>query len=763
MEALRTNPLLCMIRDHVEAAQSHRKGSRPEADRDHWALQQVVWAYDIMERVAVLIQRETNYTSAQREELEWVVRYLHEISLPGFILGMEQNPLHHNLKCLENVLIIAFGENRPYAWVRTAAIAALLHDFGNGFVDPGLVKVTVHDIKQRKKQLLKTDTAPEQIKQALGLLISQAKAFRNAHMVAGVERAKDLLERLKRACDQRFGYPCLQPDTIQAILDCIAIHDAPTIGQLCAELGEPVLRSNVIPPTDTIAHCVRQGDRGWMVTRAGLDKDLLFDLWKNNVNAGDCGGMPQDESSETYQKKALDKLRHNVRRFREEYELYEMAGFAETQLRAFRGKTLFCFEAGFQWFLREITARIEEILGHRHRVNIAASLGGTKLAIAAVFAGDIFCELLPAIDWKERFGIGDEEQDADALKDGIVCELVRAIRFIEVTLGGDCSGRIGISCKGPMEIIGSEKLLGPGKKMTTLPFRDYPLEQRVREDIEQRLHRQIEVELLHDGVSAILGEVARGGTIEAARNAMAMIIGTGVGAGILVDGEIAHAHYGSLGRFLVRQPPTGQTYTYSFRTLANAPNTPIRDKSELAKLTPPGVHFSERIAGPWLAPRVARECEKNDDLAQAILKACGKELRPQQIKELANETETPKAMKTAEKQLLVGITEAARVGCQPARDFIQAASEEIGTALAEFVKLCGDVSFVKHIVLVSSIGENLGRNVEGMDNEDLFMSTIRQTVQRALASTNLPAEEIAQGIVRSTLSYQREFLAFTPE
>ena len=87
--------------------------------------------------------------------------------------------------------------------------------------------------------------------------------------------------------------------------------------------------------------------------------------------------------------------------------------------------------------------------------------------------------------------------------------------------------------------------------------------------------------------------------------------------------------------------------------------------------------------------------------------------------------------------------------------------------VAEFIYKYRNSAFVKHIVLVSSVAENLGKGVVGEGEKDLFICTIREKVKESLLKKkNMNPEiskEIADGIVRSKISFEREYFAFTPQ
>ncbi|UCH97174.1 MAG: hypothetical protein JSV88_10075 [Candidatus Aminicenantes bacterium] len=782
-----------------------------------WNLKQLVLTEHILDRVFEIITN-SKFSKFERNELKSILKYLFTVSLPYFLLGMDKNPIHHNLQVVENILYIAIGENKSYEFVKNAVILALLHDIGNGLVDPNLKKIKSSDIKNRIQTLKTERKAEDEIYKETKRLIEQARNFRNAHMKEGAIIAEKLLKEHTLDKQSLYGIT-ISDENINKIKRCISIHDVPSIADYHAELGMKYGAEDLIPLNDILAVVLREADRLWMVSREGLEKDLFDDLKKDK------------------QPDPLGKLQHNVKRFKEEYNLYVPVYRSNYEkLLGFKGKTLFRTDSGFQLLVYFVFERVKEILGKTYKVNVAVSLGGTKLGIALVFPGGIILEVVPPIDWRTTFRIDEQEKYADELKDRIAEKVKTVVDLIDKTLGQNKLGIIGISCKGPLSIVNGTKILGKGKKLTTLPFKNYPLEDKIKEALENRyLNRFFEVNLIHDGVAAILGEVSPGGTLKGKKDAAAVIIGSGVGIGIVKDGEIAHEELGSLGRYLVRIRENDE-YHYEFIT-NNRKREPIRDlknlppeykekatsfrlskqsldhlrkekiskkilqglkklanqeftneeeflnaikeqigneqtasnKSKILEYADKATHLSERIAGPWLAERLANDLKVKENRAflQEIKKARDGNFNIGEVKAYLNSLKTSNPDKTTEKAILVNLTKAAKKKDSRAREFVISAAKEIGQAFAKFIYEYRKERFVEHIVLVSSVGENLGKGVTDEGIEDLFIHTIREQVKSSLEENDkdnklYDAEKLASGIVRSDISVEREFFAFTP-
>jgi len=425
-------------------------------------------------------------------------------------------------------------------------------------------------------------------------------------------------------------------------------------------------------------------------------------------------------------------------------------------------------------------------------------LGGTKLAVALISSrGDIW-ELVD-VGWRTGLGtdLGESEDCAPALIDALAQQVIKAIDSLDVrrALGGhrdvqesiaslkpgglatfkpvDLVRKVGISCKGPIALDGTgTAVLGPGKKLTTLPFRDIVLASFLVAKLREHFGVHIPVEMRHDGVCSVIGE-SRAGALRDGKDGCAVIIGTGFGVGILRNGVIAFEEYGSLGRFLVYVPIRRNAYRYEF--IEKTAGEPYRDVEELRLEKPNAVHCSERLAGPWLARRIAdrffsrgKVNKKFADELKSVSDSAislGDEVLTAYLEGSA-QTQAEKMQ--VERNLLITLTEAARSGVREARSFLAAVAEELGRALAPFIYRFSDEAFAERIVLVSSVAENIGKGVKRLggrdgDGDDPFMALVQEAAKKSLMKQGMAestASTLASGIVRSEMSHEREYLAF---
>ena len=309
---------------------------------------QLELAAEIFRRVFDIID-ESRYHPVQKDEIKTTLTDFFEKAFPFFVKGSDENPLHHHAQVLENMVFIAMEETKAddpaesYKFVRKAAVLALLHDIGGGFIKPGLKKIKSSDIKDREQELLKEKTTQEERDREIGDLIAKAVEYRMDHMMVGAKIAEDLLYRYNREHENNAGKTFTERD-IRDIKQCIEIHDVPSIAEYYLSLGKPYNKSHLIPLDNPLAVILREADRLWMVSKEGLEKDLAEDVQKNK--------NPDP----------LLKLKYNVTRFREEFLLYKSSkDIGLNDLTGFKAETLFRTNAGFQLLKRYVSERIAEL------------------------------------------------------------------------------------------------------------------------------------------------------------------------------------------------------------------------------------------------------------------------------------------------------------------------------------------------------------------------------------------------------------------
>lgn len=121
-------------------------------------------------------------------------------------------------------------------------------------------------------------------------------------------------------------------------------------------------------------------------------------------------------------------------------------------------------------------------------------------------------------------------QDVDAIAEAIA-DLVREL-VDRCTRDGEDVGAVGVACAGFVDASGASVLFAPN-----LAWRDAPLKAR----LEEAIGRPVFLE--NDANAAAWGEFRFGGASEA-DDMLLITLGTGVGGGIVSDGELLRGHQG---------------------------------------------------------------------------------------------------------------------------------------------------------------------------------------------------------------------------
>ncbi len=157
-------------------------------------------------------------------------------------------------------------------------------------------------------------------------------------------------------------------------------------------------------------------------------------------------------------------------------------------------------------------------------VVVALDIGGTKLAAGLVSAdGDVLCR-----EERPTGGV-----DAEALFSRVAALLDEAQQA--VVDGGHLALACGVGCGGPMTPGGEE--VSP---LNIHQWRGFPLRRRVAE------HTGLLTAVDNDAKALALGEGWRGAA-SGLRNYIAMVVSTGVGGGIVVDGRLLEGETGNAG------------------------------------------------------------------------------------------------------------------------------------------------------------------------------------------------------------------------
>lgn len=163
------------------------------------------------------------------------------------------------------------------------------------------------------------------------------------------------------------------------------------------------------------------------------------------------------------------------------------------------------------------------------RYVIGLDMGGTNIRTAAVSLDGRVLMLLrgPA--------------RAEAAAPAVTINIAENIMALEAAARARGMGRaraIGVAVPGPLNVFEGTVMAAPH----VAAWRRYPLRQR----LEAALRRRVVVE--NDANAWTLGEFWRGAA-RGRRNAVFLILGTGVGGGLIVDGKIVHGRSGMAAEF----------------------------------------------------------------------------------------------------------------------------------------------------------------------------------------------------------------------
>jgi glucokinase len=165
--------------------------------------------------------------------------------------------------------------------------------------------------------------------------------------------------------------------------------------------------------------------------------------------------------------------------------------------------------------------------GPKPDLSLAVDIGGTKIAVGLVDAdgGVLWSEQLPT----------PQGTDAAALF-GVVAELV-ALAFAAASSTGAVVA-VGVGCGGPIV----DDLVSP----VNIPaWRRFPLVEELR-SLPEVAARQLPVAIDNDAKALALGEGWRG-RARGVDNFLAMVVSTGVGGGIVLDGRLLEGAAGNAG------------------------------------------------------------------------------------------------------------------------------------------------------------------------------------------------------------------------
>jgi glucokinase len=154
---------------------------------------------------------------------------------------------------------------------------------------------------------------------------------------------------------------------------------------------------------------------------------------------------------------------------------------------------------------------------------LALDVGGTKLAAGLVDAGGQLHRRLEVPTQPTAPGRSDELW-------GTVAEL------IETVCAGELPAGIGVGCGGPMRW--PQGVVSP---LNIPAWRDFPLRVRLRE-----MFPGATVRVTNDAIAMAVGEHWRGVGV-GVRNLLGIVVSTGVGGGLIVDGRVVSGETGNAG------------------------------------------------------------------------------------------------------------------------------------------------------------------------------------------------------------------------
>ncbi len=151
------------------------------------------------------------------------------------------------------------------------------------------------------------------------------------------------------------------------------------------------------------------------------------------------------------------------------------------------------------------------------RYVIGVDIGGTNLVVGTV-----------AEDGSEILGLVSEPTLAERGADAVLERIAKLVRSSVAAAAGNSAAGVGIGAPGPLDTARGIVLLTPNLGWTNFPLRD-------------RLSNALDLPatLDNDANCAIFGEWWRGAA-RGANHVVGLTIGTGIGGGIVLDGEIYH-------------------------------------------------------------------------------------------------------------------------------------------------------------------------------------------------------------------------------
>ena len=440
------------------------------------------------------------------------------------------------------------------------------------------------------------------------------------------------------------------------------------------------------------------------------------------------------------------------------------------------------------WPDKENTKGKSSSAGERVAINLAISIGGHKIAVNLVdSSGKLLLDRSIDIKWREELGISPdtegfwESENSDRFLQLIMKSVNSAIDAVE-GINANSIKEVGIAFAGPVD--SGTGIAGTPFAAPNTPFQNYPIVEKLKALLSHRFGLDdMDIELLNDCGAAMKGELSVKGGLHEYGSGSVMIIGGGINITSASGNEIYYGRYNEIreiGHNLVPTDilPAGYTrsqgsYTYTgvstrgdhpkdfmgknlygdFEDRCSGPNLASRFAYDLIQLTAKS-NPDARLFNGLLAQRIDIDFKDTDEFLSILVRE-------------GSLTENEERLRSKAVDIfLVAITDAAKSDISLAKDWIAKAGDEIGRALAAFIAYYYGEDFIRNIILVSGVNENLGKGVKDETTEDLYVKAIREAVYDELTRFyNIESKDatmLARGIERSKLTYEREFIAFTP-
>jgi len=429
--------------------------------------------------------------------------------------------------------------------------------------------------------------------------------------------------------------------------------------------------------------------------------------------------------------------------------------------------------------------------------NAAVSIGGHKIAVNIVDSeANLLLEESVNIKWREILGISPDTEgfydNADRFMDQVIELIQQAITSADLEISS--IGQIGISFAGPID--SETGVAGPESKFAApnTPFDNYYIVSELQSRVAKVLGREnMPVQLVNDCRAAWLGERSpKGSLYDKATGKPLPGFVVIVGGGINFDANDPRVdemgHHLALTRIVPSQYTKSKgAFTFISLEATEGKHPKGADGNDLKG------DFEDLYSGPNIAKNIAgafifggKPIESlNPDLQgirrliwqkcqnqKASLKGANGALHLASLLNLL--VANKKLNKDQERRrsividiVLRTITEAAKEDNAAAKLYIVGVATGIGQALAAFIDTFKDEEFIKRGVLVSGVNENLGKGVLDTEGQDLYLASIRSAIVVELTEkygmAKDRAEALANGIIRSELTFEREIIAFAPE